>query len=183
MGLGLASWCGAKHYHAIKEKRSNFKRSFCTAAIRGQDEIWYGIIRANIKTDGLATDAEHVRYAIILGRWSKSFCVCLSWSRCTWAVQHRFTDQVHFLKDNGMIVNNEPSCRLQQDGLAFSIKRLLPNLWAYPPSSSFQSEPLSALSSCRHYPCYIKLWADGWSARYLIKSFEISPFRFSSAGE
>jgi len=68
MGLGLASWCGAKHYHATKEKRSNFKRSFCTAVITVHDEIRYGIIRANIKTDGLATDAEHVRYAIILGR-------------------------------------------------------------------------------------------------------------------
>ena len=34
--------------------------------------------RQTVKTDGLASDAEHVRYAIILGILSKLFRVCLS---------------------------------------------------------------------------------------------------------
>ena len=78
--------------------------STCVAAIRSPDEIWNEIIKANDQTDGLASDAEHVRYAIILGSWSKLFRVCLSWSRCTWSVQLCSTDEVHFLKDNEMRV-------------------------------------------------------------------------------
>lgn len=106
MGLGLASWCGAKHYNPYSMTYC-LECSCCVAAIRRPFEIWNGIIKANIQTDGLASDAEHVRYAIILGSWSKSFRVCLSWSRCTWSVQLCSTDEVHFLKDNGMIVKRE----------------------------------------------------------------------------
>ena len=95
----------------------SIKRSFCKAVIRGQDEKWNGIREANYKTDGLASDAEHVRYAIILSSWSKLFRVCLPWSMCTLSVQHRFTDEVHFLKEMEWRYNKKTSCRLQQDAL------------------------------------------------------------------
>ena len=116
MGLGLASWCGAKHYNTI-EWGTKYWKIICKAVIRGHDEKWNGIREANFKTDGLASDAVHVRYAIILSMWSKLFCVCLSWSMCTLSVQQRFTDEVHFLKEIEWRYNKKTSCRLQQDAL------------------------------------------------------------------
>lgn len=87
-----------------KSKTCWIEYSTCITAIRRPDEIWKGIIEANAQTDGLASDAVHVRFAFILGSWSKSFQFCHSWSRCTCSVQLFSTDEVHFLKDNGMRV-------------------------------------------------------------------------------
>ena len=101
-GLGFMVWGEALSYHW--DWHGFLKSSVSIAAISGQDEKWNEIRKANIQTDWLASDAEHVRCAIILGSWSKLFRVCLSWSRCSLSVQHRFTDEVHFLKDNGMKV-------------------------------------------------------------------------------
>jgi hypothetical protein len=104
-GLGFMVWGEA--LKALWSDTQSIWRSFCFAVITSQDEKWNGIRKANYKTDGLASAAEHVRYAIILGSWSKLFRVCLPWSMCTLSVQHRFTDEVHFLKDNGMKVQQE----------------------------------------------------------------------------
>ena len=114
-GLGFMVWGEA--LKALWSDTQSIWRSFCFAVITSQDEKWNGIRKANYKTDGLASAAEHVRYAIILGSWSKLFRVCLPWSMCTLSVQHRFTDEVHFLKEMEWRYNKKTSCRLQQDAL------------------------------------------------------------------
>ena len=112
-GLGFMVWGEALQHFRVRHKVLKDHK----AVIRGQDEKWNGIREASYKTDGLASDAEHVRYAIILSSWSKLFRVCLPWSMCTLSVQHRFTDEVHFLKEMEWRYNKKTSCRLQQDAL------------------------------------------------------------------
>ena len=143
-GLGFMVWGEALQHFRVRYKVLKDHK----AVIRGQDEKWNGIREASYKTDGLASNAEHVRYAIILSSWSKLFRVCLPWSMCTLSVQHRFTDEVHFLKENGMKVQQENVLPFTAGRAGFSKGQWSPNQWASHPASSFPLEPLSAHVWC-----------------------------------
>ena len=128
-GLGFMVWGEA--LKALWSDTQSIWRSFCFAVITSQDEKWNGIRKANYKTDGLASAAEHVRYAIILGSWSKLF---RGWSSLS--------------EGNGMKVQQENVLPFTAGRAGFSKGQWSPNQWASHPASSFPSEPLSAHVWC-----------------------------------
>ena len=96
MGQGLASWCGAKHYPSLTIDTKHRKILLLCLYMR---------LRWKVKWNKKGKQSHGWT---CFRCWACALCdhpwVCLSWSRCTLSVQHRFTDKVHFLKDNGMKV-------------------------------------------------------------------------------